>query len=173
MENWIEIKDYNGKYLISDLGNVKTKHKNGTETTKKGYISKTNGYYKTGLYSNGKTRTIEVHKLAAIYFLNHCPCSMELVIDHIDNDRLNNKVSNLQIVSQRLNTQKDRLNKNSILGVKKKPNGKFESGIKINGKKIYLGMFNTDIEAGTIYQKANNNLNAYDNPKQFREFLRR
>jgi hypothetical protein len=171
MENWIEIKGYNGKYLISDLGNVKTKHKNGTETIKKGYISKTNRYYKIGLYSNGKTKTYEVHKLVAMCFLNHTPNGLKLVVDHKDNNKLNNKVCNLQIVTQRLNTQKNRINKNNILGIKKKPSSKFEASIKINGKKIYLGLFETDLKAGAIYQKANNNLTAYKNPKQFREFL--
>ena len=173
MENWIEIKGYNGKYLISDLGNVKTKLKNGTESIKKGYVSKTNRYYKIGLYSNGKTKTYEVHKLVAIYFLNHTPNGLKLVVDHKDNDRLNNKVGNLQIVTQRLNSQKDRVNRNNILGIKKKPSGKFEAKIKILGNTVYLGLFKTDIEAGNIYQKANNNLSAYVNPKQFRDYLLR
>jgi hypothetical protein len=171
MENWIEIKGYNGKYLISDLGNVKTKHKNGTETIKKGYISKTNQYYKIGLYSNGKTKNYEVHKLVAMCFLNHTPNGLKLVVDHKDNNKLNNKVCNLQIVTQRLNTQKNRINANKILGIKKKPSGRFEASIKINGKKVYLGLFETDLKAGAIYQKANNSLSSYENPKQFREFL--
>ena len=170
MENWIELKEYNGKYFVSDLGRIKIINKNGTEKITFGYISNTNQYYKIGLYSNGKTKTYEVHKLVAMCFLNHTPNGLKLVVDHIDNDKLNNKVYNLQIVSHRLNTQKNRINQNNILGIKRN-NGKFEASIKINGKKIYLGLFNTDIEAGAIYQKANSNLKLYENPKQFRDYL--
>lgn len=171
MENWIEIKGYNGKYLISDLGNVKTKHKNGTKTISKGSISKSTGYYRKTLCNNGNKKVYEIHRLVAYSFLNHTPNGLRSVVDHIDNNKLNNKVSNLQIITQRLNTQKDRVNKNNILGVKKNK-GKFESKIKINGNTVYLGLFNTDIEAGAIYQKANNNLSAYNgNAKDFRNYL--
>lgn len=171
MENWIELKEYNGKYFVSDLGRIKVIKKNGTEKNTFGYISNTNQYYKIGLYSNGKTKTYEVHKLVAICFLNHTPNNLKLVVDHKDNNKLNNKVCNLQIVTQRLNAQKNRVNVNNILGIKKKPSGKFEASIKINGKKVYLGLFETDLKAGAIYQKANNSLSLYENPKQFREFL--
>ncbi len=173
MENWIELKEYNGKYFVSNLGRIKIINKNGTEKITFGYISNTNQYYKIGLYSSGKTKTYEVHKLVAIYFLNHTSNGLNLVVDHKDNNKLNNKVCNLQIVSHRLNTQKNRVNANNILGIKKKLSGKFEASIKINGKKIYLGLFNTDIEAGAIYQKANSNLKLYENPKQFRDYLLR
>jgi hypothetical protein len=172
MKNWKELQGYNGKYFISDLGNVKTKHKNGTETISKGSISKSTGYYRKTLCNDLNKKVYEIHKLVAICFLNHTPNGLKIVVDHIDNNKLNNKVCNLQTISHRLNTQKNRINKNKILGIKQN-NGKFEASIKINGKKIYLGLFNTDIEAGEIYQKANSNLNFYNgNPKDFRNYLK-
>lgn len=172
MENWIELMGYNGKYSFSDLGRIKIISKKGVEKITNGYISKTNGYYKIGLYSNGKTKTYEVHVLIAFCFLNHKANGLKLVVDHIDNNKLNNKLDNLQITSQRINTRKDRINKNNIVGIKKKENNKFEAGIKINGKKIYLGLFKTDIEAGNIYRKANENINIYNgDSKYFRNYL--
>jgi len=47
-----------------------------------------------------------VHQLVAIHFMNHIPSKHELVIDHIDGNKLNNNVSNLQLISNYQNLVK-------------------------------------------------------------------
>ena len=43
-------------------------------------------------------------------FFGHVPGGYKIVVDHIDNNRLNNHVSNLQLITQRENSSKDRKN---------------------------------------------------------------
>lgn len=65
-------------------------------------------------------------------------------IDHINNNGLNNRKSNLRIISHSLNimNQHDKSN-----GVKKVPSGRYQAHIMVNGKDIYLGTFDTFQEA--------------------------
>lgn len=63
-------------------------------------------------YWGYKTVTIKkerrIHQLMAITFLNHIPNGHKLVIDHIDGNKLNNSISNLQIVTNHQNLTKGR-----------------------------------------------------------------
>ena len=133
-------KDYKG-YKISNLGRLENSRGivNGSPN-KDGYLKVTINY---------KTRTI--HQLVAECFLNHIPCGHKIVVDHIDNNKLNNRVDNLQLISARLNTSKDK--GTEFTGVQKNGN-KFKSLIRFNGKNVFLGTFNTSEEASKSYQKA-------------------
>ena len=94
----------------------------------------------------------KVHKLVAMAFLNHTPCGLKVVVDHIDNNKLNNHIDNLQLISQRQNTSKDKNPKSGFTGVWL--NGKkWGSRITFKGRKLYLGTFNTPEEASEVYQK--------------------
>lgn len=73
--------------------------------------------------------------------------------DHISCEKLDNRRSNLRICSRgQNNTNKISLNKFGK-GVNQTPNGKFVSEIKYNGKRKYLGTFNTALEAAEAYRK--------------------
>jgi AP2 domain. len=76
------------------------------------------------------------------------------VINHIDFDRLNNVVSNLEIVSPRENTNKKHLNTSSnSTGVSwHKEKSKWISQIYYNGRLKFLGYFKTESEASNAYQ---------------------
>lgn len=54
-----------------------------------------NGYYAIHIYG----REFRVHQLVAIHFMGHIPNKHSTVIDHIDGNKLNNNVNNLQIIS--------------------------------------------------------------------------
>ena len=104
MEVWKTIKGFED-YQISSFGNVKS-FKNGKEKILKSHPNE-KGYYNIDLYLNNKRKTIRVHKLVAEYFLNHKgDGSMLLVIDHIDNNKSNNRLDNLQVISNRENSSK-------------------------------------------------------------------
>jgi len=115
-----------------------------------------NGYFAVNLYLNGKIKTFIVHQLVAIAFLNHTPNGYKLVVDHIDNDPLNNNLDNLQIITQRDNTSKDKKGGSSkFTGVFiHKQTGKWRALININDKLTHLGLFNCELAASQAYQKA-------------------
>ena len=71
-----------------------------------------------------------------------------IVIDHIDGNRLNNRKSNLRITSQKNNT----LNK-KIKGYNKNKDNRFIVRITINDTRIFLGTCKTEEEAKILYLK--------------------
>ena len=66
----------------------------------------TKGYGAVGLIYNGVASKREVHRL--VYEAFRGPIPKGYVIDHIDNNPLNNKISNLRIVTQKENVRKAR-----------------------------------------------------------------
>jgi hypothetical protein len=78
------------------------------------------------------------------------------LVDHIDNNKLNNKLNNLQLTTNRINSTKDRVGPTSkFIGVGfHKSTNKWRSRIQIDGKNIWLGVFVTEIEASNAYQNA-------------------
>lgn len=91
----IDIPSYNGKYKIDDLGNVYSKAKG---RLLKPYKSM-RGYMVLTL--NKKTRAL--HQLVVESFLDSEYKNKGLVIDHIDRDKANNKLSNLRLVTKSVN----------------------------------------------------------------------
>tara|TARA_R110000744_G_scaffold102377_7_gene196941 strand:+ start:392 stop:898 length:507 start_codon:yes stop_codon:yes gene_type:complete len=166
-EIWKDIPDYEGSYQVSDLGNVRSLDRviphNGHGTYKrKGSIFKpcnnVGGYLLVVLSKNRKQKTHKVHQLVAIAFLGHKPCGMTLVVDHLDDNKLNNRADNLQLVTNRENLS--RIGGSSkYVGVSFfKKNNKWRADIHINGKRNYLGLFKKEIEASQAYKLALNSL---------------
>lgn len=85
------------------------------------------------------------------------------VIDHIDGDISNNKLSNLRSVSQQINLQNKhratKRNRTGLLGVSIAKN-KFSATIGVNGAHLYIGRFNTPEEAHSAYLEAKRQLHA-------------
>ena len=79
-----------------------------------------------------------------------------LVIDHINNDKLDNRLINLQQITTRLNTSKDRpAKKSKYTGVFwKEDNGKWQVSISAKCNQIYLGLYADEKEANKVYEKA-------------------
>lgn len=151
VEKWVDIPNYARQYQVSNLGRVKSKmFKNNTrDLILKSSISKS-GYLRVRLYLNSKPKTIAVHKLVAISFLG--VIKKGYCVDHINNISLDNRVCNLQIITIRENSTKDRVNITGYNNVYfKKDSNKFESRIIIDGKLFSLGLYNTAQEAKEKY----------------------
>lgn len=149
-----QIKDYPNYYITKD-GNVWSEK---NKRFLKANINK--GYFYVVLSNLNVKKTFEIHKLLAITYLNHIPCGYKIVVDHINNIKTDNRVENLQLISPRENTSKDRKNGSSkYTGVYwDKINKNWRSTIRINGKLKYLGRFKNEIEASNAYQNVLNNI---------------
>lgn len=163
MEIFKDIIGFEGNYQVSNFGRVKSlpkkiyMHKGGYYHTKERILKQgiTKGYHTVGLCKNRKVETIKVHKLVAMAFLNHKPCGMKLVVDHINGKKSDNRVDNLQVISQRENTSKNKKDHSSqYTGVSWSKNAKkWRSQVSINGKISFLGYFHCELEAKRTYEK--------------------
>ena len=109
-EVWKDIPGYEGLYQASNLGNIKSLNYNRTKKSKLLTSSLgSKGYLRVGLSNNKDFKTIRVHQLVAMSFLDYDRNGkLDVVVDHIDNNKLNNNVNNLQLLSNRHNCVKDR-----------------------------------------------------------------
>jgi hypothetical protein len=161
-EEWRSVVGWEESNQVSDLGRIKSISRlrgsgKGFFVTKPAILTPKiykNDYIKVSLNRNGLSKTISVHKLVAIAFLNHTPCGHKLVVDHIDNDKLNNKLSNLQLISSRENCSKDKKNNTSNYTGVLFRNGIYTSSINVGKKTINLGAFKSEMEASEYYQNA-------------------
>ena len=150
IEIWKDVLGYEGLYKISNLGKVKSLNYRGTKKTKYLKCSTKREYAHLTKNKIPKMRPISVWM--AITFLNFKPNGYVSVVDHIDNDKTNDRLYNLQIITHRQNISKDAKNKSGYTGVVR--SGKnWVAKININNKRIHLGTFKSPQEASQAYQK--------------------
>jgi hypothetical protein len=167
MENleWFAVP-YNGletNIEVTKCGRVKRVKKDwcGNHKSKYGEIDFSKlkldsyGYKRTtiNIYSL-EMKTARVQQLIASTFLNYKFEGHKLVVDHIDNNPLNNNLNNLRVVTNRENCSRLRSEKSGLpTGVSlDKRRNKYISRIRIGDKRFTLGRFNTIEEASQAYQ---------------------
>ena len=107
-EIWKDIPNYEG-YQVSNLGRVRT-HNKTTYTKRHGvrnwkdrvlkYKGETyNTGYRVSLWKDGKCNTFLVARLVAFTFYNEDINNHKLTVDHVDGNRFNNNINNLELVS--------------------------------------------------------------------------
>ncbi len=115
MEEWKPIADYEGYYEISSYGRVKSvervvehpslvngaKYKTIPERIRKPNIMK--GYHCVSLAKDGKYKVYRIHRLVIEHFGEAQP-SEEHQVNHIDGDKGNNHIENLEWVTPKENT---------------------------------------------------------------------
>lgn len=113
-EIWKIIPETSGFYSVSNLGRIKSNSRNYFPNGSKdvmfvkeaSILSPTfedkTGYYSVGLLINGKPKTKRVHRIVAETFIPN-PENLSHV-DHIDEDKSNNSVSNLRWLSAKNNS---------------------------------------------------------------------
>jgi len=115
-EIWKDIKGYEGLYQVSNLGNVKSFHKEKERLLKFGINNK--GYYVVNLYKENNATTKKVHRLVAETFianLYNLP-----IINHKDENKLNNNVINLEWCDNKYNLNYGNTKLNMINASKKR-----------------------------------------------------
>lgn len=157
VEVWKTIDGYED-YQVSNLGRVKSLLFNRERILK--YFNDCAGYLQVKISKNKKPKTIKVHVLVAMMFHGHKPDGThKIVVDHIDNNKLNNHADNLSLTTARHNTSKDRKGGTSkYVGVQFK-HKKWQANITFLYRCIYLGCYDSEIEAKNAYDKALDELN--------------
>lgn len=145
--NWKDVVGYEGIYKVSDAGHVISFAKNKEGKLRIPTINST-GYFNVGLCKKGKYVTRKVHRLMAIAFFG----KSKLLVNHKNGIKTDNRLSNLEYVTDRENV--NHFHKNTIRSLPKgvfKYYNKYRAAARLNGKLIVLGAFDTSEEARIAY----------------------
>ena len=108
-EIWQDIEGYEG-YQVSNLGRARSldrmvKHSKCGLKTVKGKIlnqaTSTNGYQRVQLWKDGKQKNFQVHRLVYETFCGEIPSGMQ--VNHINEDKTDNRLCNLNLMTQKEN----------------------------------------------------------------------
>lgn len=115
-EIWKDIAGFEGWYQVSNMGRVRSLDReivfnNGNSDhaimIKKGKIlsitKQTQGYSQVGLCKNGTQKSYRLNRLVAIAFIQNPMQKPE--VNHIDGNKDNNRVDNLELVTSKENQQ--------------------------------------------------------------------
>ena len=96
-------------------------------------------------------------------------------IDHINGDKLDNRIENLRVVSHRINTQNQMVHRNGqLVGCCfDKSTGKYQAQINIGEKRVFLGRYKTEQEANEAYEIACKYITDYVDSDSFRELIKK
>lgn len=98
MEVWKDVLGYEEIYQISNLGRIKSLHRDRIEEKILNPAKNNRGYLRLGLSGNGKVRYDSIHRLVAGAFIPNPKNLPE--VNHIDGNKLNNGVENLEWVTK-------------------------------------------------------------------------
>lgn len=101
-EEWRDVENYEGKYQISNLGRLRSFARSVEPLIFAPHYDK-DGYIMYGLRRNGKIYTKKAHRLVASAFIPNKDNLPQ--INHIDEDKTNNRVSNLEWCSHLYNNR--------------------------------------------------------------------
>ena len=160
VEVWRSIENYDN-YVVSSFGRVKN--------TKTGRILKaglSHGYFIVMLSEDAIKKAYKVHRLVACAFINN-PDNKECV-DHQDNDKTNNHISNLRFATSKENNQNRKISSRNTSGCKgiyfNKRAKKWHAQIKIDGIRVHIGYYDDLEDAKTArVNRANEAFGVYTN----------
>lgn len=186
-EVWKDILGYETHYQVSDMGRVRGKARNAPcrggktrkvkEKVKKLFLNKS-GYQITTLSLNSKFATFTVHQLVAMAFLPNFNKGTE--INHIDGNRANNCVTNLEVSNPshnqfhavrtglRIKSGSSKYHNVSYMN-NPKAIRKWAACIKHNGKSSFgWKTFMTELEAAQYVDELLDSIGDTDRPRNFR-----
>ena len=141
-----EVYDYRGLYQVSNEGKVKSlkfgKEKNLKEKKHK------SGYLQVDLYKDGKGKMFYIHRLVAHLFIENNDSLNKTQVNHIDEDKSNNSVENLEWCTPKENTNHGTRNKRTSESLKGENNPNSKQVICINTGIIYPSAMEAERQTG-------------------------
>jgi hypothetical protein len=106
-EKWMPVSKYEGCYEVSNFGRVRSvsrlvKGCHSLRINKSRIMSQhreKNGYFKVPLCKNGTQKTQLIHRIMAIAFIDN-NIRRNTDVNHIDGDKTNNNIENLELCSR-------------------------------------------------------------------------
>ena len=161
VEVWRSVDGYEN-YAVSSFGRIKNTY---TGKILKGSVN-SQGYLRVNLYEDANRKTHQVHRLVANAFIDNP--DDKLCVDHKNNDKTNNHISNLRFATSKENSRNSKLsikNTSKVKGVHfDKRRKKWRARIKIDGISVHIGMFDNLEDAKTArVNRANEAFGIYTN----------
>lgn len=122
-----------------------------------------NGYIRISIQHKGKIVCIFAHRIG--YQLYHNTELGDLLIDHINHNKVDNRITNLRAVTSSENQRNMKLLKNNKTGYSGVEiyKGKFRARIGSNKKQINLGTFETIEDAIKVREEAKKKYGFHEN----------
>lgn len=163
VEIWREIPQFNSKYLASNLGRIKSipykgfRHGRATEKILSTAKRSKDGYALINLITpEGVRKTYQVHRLVGITFVEGY--QKGLIINHINEVKDDNRASNLEWVTKKINnTYNDKAIKTGIVQRNKhlsKPIGKYD--LELNLLEVYPSVREAERLTGIKHENISN-----------------
>jgi hypothetical protein len=146
---------FDGKYIVYSDGRIWSNHSKRFM----GFTKHPKGYFRLCLFDSKNRKPYLVHRLVADAFIpnpNNLP-----EVNHINGDKTDNRVENLEWCTTRYNVQHSHKQKKKYIGVRyHHQNNTYQARVYHNGKNYSLGYFKTPEEAHITYINFihNNNL---------------
>jgi len=142
MESWKKVEGYEA-YEVSDWGRVRR-----GENVLKGYLE-SRGYLRVNLYNGGVCKKNLIHRLVGIAFLPNP--EGKLTINHIDHDKANNLLANLEWATYSEQTLHSPIpiGKSGHRCINQIPSGSYRVRIMRNSRYVFQKSFPTLQEAIT------------------------
>lgn len=128
-EEWRDVVGFEGLYMVSSYGRcislsrvIVTKNKISMPIIQRilSPVFDSHGYYLYQLWKDNAVHRFSAHRLVSLAFIAN-PCEYP-EIDHIDNDRTNNRVDNLRWCTSSMNKMNPITRKNHSIAMKGRPN---------------------------------------------------
>lgn len=111
-EYWKPLYGFENTHMISNHGRFRSISTRSSNRVLIGYHKTRRGYLEIVLWKDGKNYSISVHRAIAKAFIPNPENLPE--VDHIDGNRENNSIDNLQWLTSKQNTEKSK-----VMGVRK------------------------------------------------------
>jgi hypothetical protein len=178
LEKFYKIPKYHENYGINKLGQVR-----GLRGILKPLLNKNTGYCVVRIKTEqGELKTVHIHKLMAYTFLaedlfnNKINAKERIVVDHLNHDKTDNRLSNLRVISHRHNLIYSSIYKNKDKGehspgVMKMVSGNYSVIMSYNKNVIRFGTYKTFELAKKVYKLGVKNVDMFENVKQYKRYI--